>query len=118
MTAPTAAQVRRDAVTRLIVAAEGHRSFTGPYDPDRMRKDSIDLLWRWASANAVARGDAGARVDLDLLYPVARGDAGALYDAVQAGGVGPLLGEVDDGRPAATVDELRDVLADLSEVGT
>ena len=109
MTTLTAAQVRRDAITRLIVAAEGHRSYTGPYDPDRMRTDSIDLLWRWASANAVARGDEAARVELDLVYPVARGDAGALYDAVQAGGIGALVG--DDRAPAPTLDEFEDAVA-------
>ena len=106
----TAASVRRDAITRLIDAAAGHRSYRGPYDPDAMRTVSIDLLHRWALANAARDGDLDqARVELDLIYPVARGDAGPLYDAVQAGGVGALIGDLEP--PPLTVGQLEDALA-------
>lgn len=102
----TATAVRRDAISRLIALAGDT-----PYDPDRMRSDSLEVLKRRALRRGLTVDDPTVPTVVEILWPVARGDAGALYDAVQAGGVGVLLG--DDAPPAPTVGELETALADL-----
>lgn len=100
----TATAVRRDAISRLIGLAGDT-----PYDPDRMRGDSLEILKRRALRNGLDAGDASVQPTVEILWPVCRGDAGALYDAVQAGGVGALLG--DDEPPALTVEQFEAALA-------
>lgn len=70
---PTATQVRRDAIARLIALAGDQ-----PYDVDLVaaRSDSLELLRR----RALVRGH---RAEVTALWPVAVGHPSALYDATQ-----------------------------------
>lgn len=103
----TATGVRRDAIGRLISLAG-----TEQYDPDRMRGDSLEILRRRALRRA--DGDPNVHAQIEVLWPVARGDAGALYDAVQVGGVGALLGE--GAAPAPSIDQWKAALAAWEDV--
>ena len=110
----TAAEVIRDARTRLILLAGDE-----PYDPDKIRADSIDILHRRALRAAIAEGDhahvATVQARCEVLVPLAKGsNAAALYDAIAAGGIGALFGE--DAPPAPTVEEFDQAIAQLMGV--
>lgn len=108
---PTYREMTREARVRLDDLAAGHRSYRGPYPPDRLRGDSVELLWRWAKANARANDDVTADWHADLLRPIALGHPSGLDEARQAGGVGALLG--DDRPPAPTLDQFEHAVKEL-----
>lgn len=105
MTDVTAAQVRRDALARLVALA-GPRHERTDLGLVAARPAARHVLYR-AALRAAA--DEFARHELEVVWPIVNGDAGALDDAVHAGGIGALLA----GDPAAapmTLDQLAGAL--------
>jgi hypothetical protein len=104
----SAAEVRHDAVVRLIELAGDER-----YDPDLIagRRTSLEMLRRRILDRR--RGDLAVLAELDRIWPLATGDSVALIDTVRAGGPAPAAPDATAG-PPATLADLEQALADWS----
>lgn len=105
--ATTAAEVRHEAIVRLIALAGDE-----PYDPEVIAGRGISRQMLRRRILDRRRGDLVALAELDRIWPLCQGDNVALIDTVAAGGLGESAAlDPDRDDTVATVADLEQALA-------